>query len=101
MLSSKPTDAISTPPITPGDDTAAIACINAKFTNNANGISTPKRYATAVVVVTNLMVEPHMWVFEHNGITKFAISSRTPLLSVHFVVTGITAADEQIEKPVR
>jgi hypothetical protein len=58
-------------------------------------------YATATDVVTNLIVEPHMWVFEQIGITKFAISSRTPLLRVHFVVTGITAADEQIEKPVR
>ena len=47
------------------------------------------------------MVEPHMCVFEQIGITKFAISSLTPLLRAHFVVTGITAADEQIEKPVR
>jgi hypothetical protein len=47
------------------------------------------------------MVEPHIWVFEQIGITKFAISSFTPLFKVHFVVTGITAADEQIENPVR
>ena len=56
----RPTDAMSTPPITPGAATAAIACIRANCTKSPILIGSPNIYATATEVTVSLIVEPHM-----------------------------------------
>ena len=52
--------------------------------------------AQAVIFI----VLPARWIVAHRGITKMAMFSRTPFLSVWARVTGIVAADDCVPNAV-
>lgn len=58
-------------------------------------------YATAVTVVAIFMTLPGMCTVAQSGMTKSAISSRTPHFFTPSSVIGMTGADELIENPVK
>ena len=99
--SRQPTDAISTPHITPGAATAAIANRNVKCATCANVTFRSKMITTASVEAIILMALPTMWTFAHSGTTKSRTSFDTPFFSQHSSVTGMTAEDDAMDRPVK
>ena len=71
------------------------------WANWANETSSPNTITTASADVIIFIALPTMWTFAQRGTTKSRTSSDMPFLSQHSSVTGITAADEAMESPVR
>ena len=96
----RPTAAITAPPGTPG---AAIIVKPVRAMKPKKGPGSgvlPASSSSAAVKHTSLIMEPARWTVAHSGITKLAVSGRTPLAIVWRSVTGMVAAEEEVPMAV-
>ena len=80
---------------------AAMANRNVKCTICANVTLRSKMMMTASVDAIILIALPTIWTFAQSGTTKSRISSEMPFFLQQSSVTGITADEEAMERPVR
>ncbi len=89
------------PPGTPGAATIVIPSIKMNGRNMDNVGVSPLASIMPMEPITRQIVSPERWIVAHNGMTKSAISSETPLSLLLSRFTGIVDAEDCVPSAVK